>query len=573
MAGELSKILDHIETIDELDLEGVPPTTHVVEVANALRADEPRPCLPREVALASAPDAHRGGLPRPQPAGGMSRRRRRSPPRRPPTRSSAGEVDRRRALRRLPRARRRRRAQRVRLGRRRAAPEGDDGPLGRAARRQGPLLHRGRAEPGRLEDPRGLPAAVHGDRRPQLATPARRCSARPTRTSSPWARRTRTPPTGRCSTRGTARACPAARSGGSAAAVAAGHRPVGARHRHRRLDPPARRAVRDRRPQADLRRRLALRDDRLRLVARPGRAADPRRHRRRAAVHATWSARDRATRPRSAFPEAIALPSAERPRRHPPRRARRSSRGEGIEPGVLDALPRDAEARRGARRDRRDVRAAARAACAQRLLRDRARPRHREPRPLRRRPLRPAPRRRRRPARRCTRETRHDGFGAEVKRRILIGTYALSSGYYDAYYGRAQQVRTKIAEDFTRPSTKFDFIVTPTAPSVAFELGAKTDDPLAMYLNDYCTVPMPLAGIPAISIPCGLSRGPAGRLPARRPGVQREPDPRRRLRARAGDRLRREAGRRMTAPSSPSSAWRSTSSSRRGRRCSAACEL
>ena len=104
-------------------------------------------------------------------------------------------------------------------------------------------------------------------------------------------------------------------------------------------------------------------------------------------------------------------------------------------------------------------------------------------------------------------QTRHDGFGAEVKRRILIGTYALSSGYYDAYYGRAQQVRTKISDDFRAAFDRFDFIVTPTAPSVAFRLGDKVDDPLAMYLNDYCTVPMPLAGIPAISIPNGLSEG------------------------------------------------------------------
>jgi aspartyl-tRNA(Asn)/glutamyl-tRNA(Gln) amidotransferase subunit A len=103
--------------------------------------------------------------------------------------------------------------------------------------------------------------------------------------------------------------------------------------------------------------------------------------------------------------------------------------------------------------------------------------------------------------------TRHDGFGAEVKRRIMLGTYALSAGYYDAYYGRAQQVRTKIAEDFAHAFADVDFIVTPTAPSVAFELGAKTSDPLAMYLNDYCTVPMSLAGIPAISIPCGLHEG------------------------------------------------------------------
>ncbi len=103
--------------------------------------------------------------------------------------------------------------------------------------------------------------------------------------------------------------------------------------------------------------------------------------------------------------------------------------------------------------------------------------------------------------------TRHDGFGAEVKRRIMLGTYALSSGYYDAFYGRAQRVRTKIVEDFRSVFERVDFVVTPTSPTVAFELGAKTDDPLAMYLNDFCTVPMSLAGIPAISIPCGLSEG------------------------------------------------------------------
>ena len=103
--------------------------------------------------------------------------------------------------------------------------------------------------------------------------------------------------------------------------------------------------------------------------------------------------------------------------------------------------------------------------------------------------------------------TRHDGFGAEVKRRIMLGTYALSSGYYDAYYGRAQRVRTRIAEDFRLAFEGVDLIVTPTSPTVAFRLGEKTADPWAMYLNDFCTVPMSLAGIPAISIPCGLSDG------------------------------------------------------------------
>ena len=103
--------------------------------------------------------------------------------------------------------------------------------------------------------------------------------------------------------------------------------------------------------------------------------------------------------------------------------------------------------------------------------------------------------------------TRSTGFGTEVKRRIMLGTYALSSGYYEAYYGTALKVRTKISEDFAEAFARFDFIVTPTSPWTAFELGAKTEDPLTMYLNDFFTVPMPLAGIPAISIPCGLSAG------------------------------------------------------------------
>jgi aspartyl-tRNA(Asn)/glutamyl-tRNA(Gln) amidotransferase subunit A len=103
--------------------------------------------------------------------------------------------------------------------------------------------------------------------------------------------------------------------------------------------------------------------------------------------------------------------------------------------------------------------------------------------------------------------TRHDGFGAEVKRRIMLGTYALSSGYYDAYYGRAQQVRTKIADDFRTAFETFDFVVTPTAPTVAFRLGEKVSDPLSMYLSDFCTVPMPLARGPATSTPTGLGEG------------------------------------------------------------------
>jgi aspartyl-tRNA(Asn)/glutamyl-tRNA(Gln) amidotransferase subunit A len=106
------------------------------------------------------------------------------------------------------------------------------------------------------------------------------------------------------------------------------------------------------------------------------------------------------------------------------------------------------------------------------------------------------------------RRTREEGFGAEVKRRIMLGTYVLSSGYYDAYYLKAQRVRALIEGDFRRAFAACDAVVTPTTPTSAFHLGEKTDDPLAMYLNDIYTVTANLAGIPGLSVPCGLS--PAG---------------------------------------------------------------
>ncbi|WP_181641940.1 amidase family protein, partial [Nocardioides massiliensis] len=109
------------------------------------------------------------------------------------------------------------------------------------------------------------------------------------------------------------------------------------------------------------------------------------------------------------------------------------------------------------------------------------------------------------------RATRDAGFGDEVKRRIILGTYALSSGYYDAYYGRAQQIRTLISQDFAAAFTQADVLVSPTAPTTAFKLGEKLDDPVAMYLNDLATIPANLAGVPGISVPSGLADGlPAG---------------------------------------------------------------
>ncbi len=104
-------------------------------------------------------------------------------------------------------------------------------------------------------------------------------------------------------------------------------------------------------------------------------------------------------------------------------------------------------------------------------------------------------------------KTRSTGFGSEVKRRILIGTYALSSGYYDDYYKRAQQVRTLIRQDFLDAFESVDVIVSPTAPTTAFRLGEKVHDPLTMYLSDICTIPVNLAGLPAISVPCGIIDG------------------------------------------------------------------
>jgi aspartyl-tRNA(Asn)/glutamyl-tRNA(Gln) amidotransferase subunit A len=102
-------------------------------------------------------------------------------------------------------------------------------------------------------------------------------------------------------------------------------------------------------------------------------------------------------------------------------------------------------------------------------------------------------------------KTREEGFGEEVKRRIMLGTYVLSSGYYDAYYSKAQKVRALVKRDYQKAFTSCDAILTPTSPSVAFKIGEKSDDPLAMYLNDVYTVSANLAGVPGISIPCGLS--------------------------------------------------------------------
>src|SRR4030067_1921958 len=107
----------------------------------------------------------------------------------------------------------------------------------------------------------------------------------------------------------------------------------------------------------------------------------------------------------------------------------------------------------------------------------------------------------------CRKRPRQYGFGAEVKRRIMLGTYALSAGYYDAYYLKAQKVRTIIRQEFDQAFEKFDALVTPTSPTVPFKIGEKVADPLQMYLSDVCTLPINIAGVPAISIPAGFANG------------------------------------------------------------------
>jgi aspartyl-tRNA(Asn)/glutamyl-tRNA(Gln) amidotransferase subunit A len=106
--------------------------------------------------------------------------------------------------------------------------------------------------------------------------------------------------------------------------------------------------------------------------------------------------------------------------------------------------------------------------------------------------------------------TRAEGFGPEVKRRIMLGAYALSSGYYDAYYGKAQQVRTLITRDFDAAFEQVDVLVSPTTPTTAFPIGERADDPMSMYLADLCTIPSNLAGNAAISVPCGLAEEGSG---------------------------------------------------------------
>ena len=355
MAAELSNVLDHIEKIRELDLDGVPPTSHVVDVINVLRADEPRPCLPLEVVLEQAPepvDPGGHGFRRPEP-GRADDRADRAVRRRGGRGVRAGEIDagelfdayRERAAAERP--------ERVHVGGGRAAGDGagDGAPLGGV-----PLAVKD------LFCTEGVPSQagsriLEGYRPPYTATVVaklarrRRAAARqdqPGRVRDGLLERelglrSGAQPVG-------SRPRPGRLLGRQRRGRRRRPRAVGDRHRHGRLDPPARGAVRDRRPEADLRRVLALRDDRVRVLARPGRSADPRRDRRRAAA----AAHGRARRVRL---DVARVPRGDRDCR-PPRTSTGLRLGVpeelagtegGVEPGVRERFDADAQARRAAR--------------------------------------------------------------------------------------------------------------------------------------------------------------------------------------------------------------------------------
>jgi aspartyl-tRNA(Asn)/glutamyl-tRNA(Gln) amidotransferase subunit A len=343
------------------------------------------------------------------------------------------------------------------------------------------------------------------------ARPTSSSSARPTWTSSRWAPRPRTRPTARPATPGTSTRIPGGSGGGSAAALASVPGAAGHRHRHRRLDPPARRRDRHGGREADVRRGIALRHGRLLLVARPGRPLRAHRARRGAAARGDRRARparlDLDRRPGPAVVEAAKLGAARGSRACASASSSSSPGGEGYQAGRRPALPGEPWsccATLGAEVVEVDCPSFAYALpayyliapseCSSNLARFDAMRyglrvgddgTH--------------------SAEEVTALTREAGFGAEVKRRIMLGTYALSSGYYDAYYGQAQKVRTLIIRDFEAAFAQVDVMVSPTTPTTAFKIGERADDPMAMYLADLCTIPTNLAGNAGMSLPCGLA--------------------------------------------------------------------
>ena len=372
--------------------------------------------------------------------------------------------------------------------------------------------------------------------------PACRCSARRTWTSSRWARRPRTPPTGRRGTRGTRRACraapPAARPRPSPPASPPGRSAP---------TPAARSSSRPRSAGSSACARPTAPSPAT--ASSPSRRASTRSARSRrpfaTARSSTGSspAATRATRPPSSCPSRSSCPEAEDLKGLRIGVPQELNEAEGIEPGVAErgraahsTLARELGAEIGECSLPRSVEFGlpcyyliAPSEASSNLARyDGVRY-----------GLRSAPNG---DVRAMYDRTRHEGFGDEPKRRIMLGTYALSAGYYEAFYGQAQKVRTVIRDEHAAAFERFDVLVSPTSPTVAFELGARTADPLAMYAADLLTIPSNLAGLPGLSIPCGLSEGLPVGLQLIGRAVLREPALPRRACARAGARLRLRPG-------------------------------
>ena len=277
------------------------------------------------------------------------------------------------------------------------------------------------------------------------------------------------------------------------------------RHRHRRLDPPAGVVLRHRRPEADLRPLLALGRRGLRQLARPAGPVRPHRRGQRAAAAGAWPA----TIPRTSTSAPLPVPDFAAAARNPDIKGLRVGipkeyRVDGTSPEIVALWDKGMEMLKAAGAVPVEVSLphtkyalpayyiVAPAECSSNLARyDGVRFGLRVP---------------GKDLTEMYQNTRGAGFGKEVRRRIMIGTYVLSAGYYDAYYKKAQQIRSLIARDFKQAFEKCDVLLTPTAPTAAFAAGEKMDDPVTMYLNDMFTIPASMAGLPGISVPAGLDK-------------------------------------------------------------------
>ena len=449
-------MLDHIEKIGELgDLAGVEPTSHVIAVENALRADEPRPSLPRRGRAGERAGDATGAASRSR-APARPRHERRALPhgRRGGRADPRRRAGRRRAVARLPRPRRRGRAERLHVGGARGRRAGGRRrePAGRrpvAVKDLFCTAGRARARPARRSS-RATARPTRPRASPGWPAPARRCWARPTRTSSRWAPRRSTPRSGRRATRGTARACRAAPRADRPPPSPPGSAPwaIGTDTGGSIRQPAALCGIVGLKPTYGAVSRYGM----IAFASSLDQAGPFTRDVTDAALLlGAMAGQDPCDSTSVGLPGPVELPG-----RSDLRGVRLGVPGgadrRGHRAGRARVVQRDARPRPRARRDRRAVPPPARAPRARRLLPDRAGRGLLEPRPLRRRALR-LPRRGRRDLLHMYTETREQGFGAEVKRRIMLGTYALSSGYYDAYYGRAQQVRTLISRDFAPPGS------------------------------------------------------------------------------------------------------------------------